>query len=149
MKFQKQIALIFIIIFSLGACTRLGSDNSVFSTNITNPFPAPSAVAPKTGIAKTNIIDFIDAGAANKLSKKEIAEATSAQYYALQFGRVGAPRLWQGESGASGRVLVGPYVRVNSLDCRQFTHIVTIKNKAYEKKGTACREADGSWSVVK
>jgi surface antigen len=42
---------------------------------------------------------------------------------------------------------VGPYVRVNLIDCRDFTHTVTVGGQNYARKGTACREADGSWSV--
>ena len=46
-----------------------------------------------------------------------------------------------------GAVTVGPYVRVNLIDCRDFTHTVTIGGQNFVKKGTACREADGSWTV--
>ena len=47
----------------------------------------------------------------------------------------------------SGAVTVGPYVRVNLIDCRDFTHTVTVGGQNYAKKGTACRETDGSWTV--
>jgi hypothetical protein len=79
---------------------------------------------------------------------KERSEAASAQFNALQFGRPGAPRAWQGDRGANGQVLVGPPVNVNSLYCRDFTHSVTAGGQSYSKKGMACRELDGSWGVV-
>jgi len=44
-------------------------------------------------------------------------------------------------------VIVGPYVRVNSIDCRDFTHTVTLAGGTFSKKGTACRDASGVWSV--
>ncbi len=148
---KKQLAFITIIVLSLGACTRLGVDNSgtnqnpsLFGNNLGQASSPPVSVA----IAASDIGDLLDEEAAIKLTNKERSEAASAQFYALQFGRVGAPRVWQGDSGASGRVSVGPYVRVNSLDCRQFTHVVTIKETSYEREGTACREADGSWDIV-
>ena len=50
-------------------------------------------------------------------------------------------------NGQTGAVTVGPYVRVNLIDCRDFTHTVTIAGQNFAKKGTACREADGSWTV--
>ncbi len=146
---KKQLAFITIIVFSLGACTRLGVNNSSTNQNTNIAGNLSGQVASiSAAIGASDIGDFIDAQAAVKLTNKERSEAASAQFYALQFGRVGAPRVWQGDSGASGRVSVGPYVRVNSLDCRQFTHVVTIKELSYEKQGTACREVDGSWDIV-
>ena len=56
-------------------------------------------------------------------------------------------RNWTGDKGQSGSVAVGPYVRVNLIDCRDFTNTVTINGQSYVKKGTACREADGHWTV--
>jgi surface antigen len=95
----------------------------------------------------TDVSSFIDPGALGLLSEKSKAEAAGAQFNALQFGRVGAPRNWQGDGGQAGAVTVGPYVRVNLIDCRDFTHTVTIAGQNYVRKGTACREADGSWTV--
>lgn len=95
----------------------------------------------------TDVASFIDPGALGQLSAKSKEQAAGAQFNALQFGRVGAPRNWVGDSGQSGAVTVGPYVRVNLIDCRDFTHTVTIAGQNFVKKGTACREADGSWTV--
>jgi surface antigen len=95
----------------------------------------------------TDVSSFIDPGALGQLSEKSKAQAAGAQFNALQFGRVGAPRNWVGDSGQSGAVTVGPYVRVNLIDCRDFTHTVTVGGQNFVKKGTACREADGSWTV--
>ena len=95
----------------------------------------------------TDVSAFIDPGALGLLSEKSKTEAAGAQFNALQFGRVGGPRNWVGDNGQAGAVTVGPYVRVNLIDCRDFTHTVTIAGQNYIKKGTACREADGSWTV--
>jgi surface antigen len=107
----------------------------------------PVLVATASTAAMTDVAAYIDPTALGKLSAKDKAEASSAQFNALTFGRPGAPRAWAGDSGATGNVLVGPYVRVNNIDCRDFTHTVTIAGLPYAKKGTACREADGSWTV--
>jgi surface antigen len=95
----------------------------------------------------TDVSAFVDPGALGQMSEKSRAQAAGAQFNALQFGRVGAPRNWVGDSGQTGAVTVGPYVRVNLIDCRDFTHTVTIAGQNFVKKGTACREADGSWTV--
>jgi len=146
---KKYLALAIISLLALAGCARL--DATRFNTGPQAPAAGPVAaptVSTADAISATNIQTFINASAAAKLSSKEQAEAASAQYYALQFGRPGAPRSWQGDTGASGSVSVGPYVRVNSLDCRDFSHVVTISGTEYTRKGTACREADGTWDAV-
>lgn len=90
---------------------------------------------------------FVDSAALNLMTAKDSSEANSAQFYALQFGRPGAPRQWAGDKGTTGSVAVGPYVRVNNLDCRDFTHTVKIAGTDYIRKGTACREQNGNWKV--
>ena len=97
--------------------------------------------------AMTDVTAYLDASIISRLSEKEKAEAASAQFNALTFGRPGAPRAWSGDRGASGEVTVGPYVRVNNIDCRDFTHTVTVGGAPYAKKGTACKDVNGDWSV--
>lgn len=96
----------------------------------------------------TDVTAFVDPAALRLLSDRERTEAASAQFNALQFGRTGAPRAWSGDRGANGQVLVGPPVNVNSLYCRDFTHVVAVSGQTFTKKGMACRETDGRWGVV-
>lgn len=113
--------------------------------------PATSAAVTTPGsaqVAMTDVTSYLEASVIGRLSAKEQSEAASAQFNALTFGRPGAPRAWAGDKGASGQVVVGPYVRVNNIDCRDFTHTVTIGGTPFAKKGTACREADGTWKVA-
>lgn len=90
---------------------------------------------------------FVDGAALPSLNPTARSAATDAQFYALQYGRPGAPRSWNA-GGASGQVSVGPYVRVNNLDCREFSHRVTVGGTTTTRSGTACREVDGAWNVV-
>jgi surface antigen len=99
-------------------------------------------------LSMTDVSAFIDPAALAIMSAKERTEATSAQFYALDVGRVGAPRNWQGDTGSTGVVTVGPYVTVNNIACRNFTHTVTIEGKAYSREGQACREPSGRWAAV-
>ena len=128
---------------------------------VTNIATAPLTTAPadqmvlqapaqtiSTAAATTDASALVDPAAYALLSAKSKAEVSGAQFNALQFGRVGAPRNWTGDNVQSGNVMVGPYVRVNLIDCREFTNTVTIGGQSYVKKGTACREADGHWSVT-
>ena len=145
-------------VISLAGCATFGSSSTDLAPGSTLPQPNTALQtttlqpAPATQIASaqamTDITAFIDPAAVGLLSAKEKNEASSAQFNALQFGRPGAPRSWQGDRGASGQVMVGPFVQVNSINCREFTHTVTVSGNTYSRKGTACRELDGSWSVA-
>ncbi|MEO5806038.1 hypothetical protein [Devosia sp.] len=113
---------------------------------LSGPTPAQTTLA---ALQTTNVSSgFIDPGAASLMSAADNSAANSAQFYALQFGRPGAPRAWTGGKGTTGAVTVGPYVRVNNLDCRDFTHTVRINGQEFTRKGTACREQTGNWTVV-
>ncbi len=132
----------------LTGCARLDSlGPSAFAPTTETP-QTTASVTPTEQFASSTILLFLDPDAVEKMSGKEKAEAASAQYYALQFGRPGAPREWQGDVSASGEVTVGPFVRVNELDCRDFSHLVKIGDAEYPRSGTACREAGGEWAVV-
>jgi surface antigen len=110
--------------------------------------PTTTAAAQPGSIGLASVAAFVDPAAVRLMTGKDQSEASSAQFNALTFGRPGAPRNWAGDKGTSGSVVVGPYVRVNNIDCRDFTHTVTIGGTPYAKKGTACRETDGTWSVA-
>ena len=115
---------------------------------MTQPLVATPAQTTQQALLTTSVANgFVDAGALALMTANDSAQANSAQFYALQFGRPGAPRAWAGDKGTTGSVAVGPYVRVNNLDCRDFTHTVKIGGKEYAKKGTACREQNGNWAV--
>jgi len=110
--------------------------------------PTPAQTTQQALMTTSVSQGFVDTAALNLMSAKDSSEANTAQFYALQFGRPGAPRQWTGDRGTTGSVAVGPYVRVNNLDCRDFTHTVKINGQEYAKKGTACREQNGNWAVV-
>jgi surface antigen len=122
-----------------------GPGNTAATTTAALPTPQQQLT---TAQSMTDVTAFIDAAALRLLSERERTEAASAQFNALQFGRTGAPRPWSGDSGASGQVVVGPPVNVNSLYCRDFTHVVAVGGQSFTRKGMACREPDGRWGVV-
>jgi surface antigen len=108
--------------------------------------PAPSQVA-TAGVENLDITGFTDPAGLKLMTDTDKSQASSAQYYALQFGRVGAARTWAGDQSVTGQISVGPFVKVNNTDCRDFTNIVNAGARSYTKRGTACRGADGTWTV--
>ncbi|ODT79706.1 RT0821/Lpp0805 family surface protein [Devosia sp.] len=153
---MNRIALIAtpLLAITLAACSSTGSNQIVqapvaSAPAISRPLVPTPAQTTQQALLTTSVSNgFVDPAALALMTAKDSAEANSAQFYALQFGRPGAPRNWAGDKGTTGSVAVGPYVRVNNLDCRDFTHTVKANGQDYVKKGTACREQNGNWTVV-
>src|SRR5690606_30399553 len=143
-----------LLVLTLAACSNTGTSQLAQAPVATAPavtrplVPTPAQTTQQALLTTSVANGFVDPAALAIMSAKDSAEANSAQFYALQFGRPGAPRNWSGDKGTSGSVAVGPYVRVNNLDCRDFTHTVKANGQDYVKKGTACREQNGNWTVV-
>ena len=139
-----RLGLSVLLLVSVAAC----------SSTRTAYTGAPMALAPEPAkvtadaLQATDVAQFVDARVLSTMSDKDRAEAASAQFYALQFGRPGAPRRWQGDTGISGKVSVGPYIRVNARDCRDFTHEVDTSTGAFTRSGMACRLEGGIWETI-
>ena len=150
-------AMTLFALLLLAGCASSGTQVSDLGPTLNRPNPDAAVTqsaalpAPSQQIASaqamTDVASFLDPAVLPLLSDKDRTEASSAQFNALQFGRAGAPRSWQGDRGATGQVVVGPPVPVNNLYCRTFTHSVKVGTQDYSKRGMACREADGRWTV--
>ena len=142
-----------LLALTLAACASTGPTQVATAPVIAppvmqQPLVASPAQTTQQALLTTSVANgFVDSGALALMTANDSAQANSAQFYALQFGRPGAPRAWTGDKGTSGSVAVGPYVKVNQIDCRDFTHTVKIGGKDFVKKGTACREQNGNWAV--
>ena len=153
---MNRLTLLALPLFALAlaGCSSTGTTRSVQAPVqaqpvVVQPMVPTSAQTVQTARLTTSIANgFVDPAALALMTAKDSSEANSAQFYALQFGRPGAPRQWAGDKGTTGSVAVGPYVRVNNLDCRDFTHTVKLNGADYVRKGTACREQNGNWNVV-
>jgi len=139
----KLRVLLLLPAFALAACATSPTVSSIaLDPNATvSPTDPTMLTAPAqttaSAAAMTDASAFVDPTAYGQLSSKSRTEIANAQFNALQFGRVGAPRNWVGDNGQSGNVTVGPYVRVNLIDCRDFTNTVVVGAPSYAKKGTA------------
>lgn len=111
------------------------------------PLSTAATATQPASVAMSDVGAFLDGSISGQLTAKDKSEASSAQFNALTFGRPGAPRTWTGDKGVTGSVTVGPFVRVNNIDCRDFTHTVTVGGTPYAKKGTACKDIGGNWTV--
>jgi len=75
--------------------------------------------------------------------------AYQAQIDALEQSAPGAPVGWLNpSSGRYGNIVTGPVYLQRGLHCRGYTHTVYIDAKPQISRGTACRNADGTWTAI-
>lgn len=92
---------------------------------------------------------FIGSRIGAALDDDDKRRAYAAQIQALESGPSGAPVAWRNpDSGRYGNVVPGPAYQTNGGSCRQYTHTVYIDAKPQIERGTACRNADGTWSTA-
>lgn len=75
--------------------------------------------------------------------------ALQAEYQALEYTPAGQKVGW-GKTGnrLAGEVVASQPYRVGSQNCRQYTHTVLDAGSQLASRGTACRNADGSWTPL-
>jgi surface antigen len=143
-----------VILLLLAGCTssaprQVSSGPIVTQPLVQQPATLPPREQTQMAMAMTDVSAFLDPAAMRLIGEGARTQATAAQFNALEYGRPGAPRDWQGGDGtSSGRVTVGPDLNVNNLRCRNFTHTVTVSGKAYVRAGQACREPAAGWMVT-
>ncbi len=83
------------------------------------------------------------------LTEEDRKIALQAEYEALEYGRAGQPTRWDNRRAAmAATIKVGQIYQVNRLDCREYTHTVSIGGRNRVVHGTACRQPDGVWRVL-
>lgn len=85
------------------------------------------------------------------LDKADRLEAERAQYETLERRRSGERGTWYNpDTGHSGWTEAKPaYKNDKDQYCREFTQTVEIGGKKETAYGTACRQPDGAWKIVK
>lgn len=114
-----------------------------------------SAAATSAGAADSGkIIAAMSGGLINGsigagLSQSEKRNALQAEYKALEYTASGQPVGWKGDQPSHyGQVIAAQPYRVGSQDCRQYAQTVYAGGAGATARGTACRNADGSWSLL-
>jgi surface antigen len=75
--------------------------------------------------------------------------AYAAQVQALESGPSGGAVPWRNpDSGRYGSVVPGRAYQANGLQCRPYTHTIYINGTPQVARGNACRNPDGTWTVV-
>jgi surface antigen len=75
-------------------------------------------------------------------------KASATQQTALENNRTGVSSRWDNpDNGHAGTVTPTRTYEWKGRNCRDYEHQVVIDGKSETVKGTACRQADGSWRV--
>jgi surface antigen len=114
--------------------------------------PATSTTAATGPAAPETIISAMDGGLIGGsvgagLSGSDRQSALQAEYRALEHTPAGKAVDWKGSNGSGAVTAAQPY-RVGSQDCRQYTQTVVTGGQSRSARGTACRNADGSWTPL-
>jgi len=130
---------------ALCGCSTLGSGGGPSTSS-------PAAAGPTGPAAPETIISAMDGGLiggsiGQGLSQGDRRTALQAEYRALEYTPGGKAVDWQG-SGVTGSVTAAQPYRVGSQDCRQYTQTVNAGGQSRSARGTACRNADGSWTPL-
>lgn len=83
------------------------------------------------------------------LNTKDRQLAVNAEYKALEYGKANEVSQWLSSvDTTSGKVTAAQPYRVGSQDCRQYTHEIVLSGATRLARGTACRNNNGSWSLL-
>ncbi|WP_338531120.1 RT0821/Lpp0805 family surface protein [Nitratireductor thuwali] len=116
--------------------------------------PEPNALTQPDAAGQQPISGIVGAGLlmsglGDDLSRSEKIAALAAEYKALETGMAGEAVTWRDEkSGRAGTVIAAQPYRVGSQDCRPFTHMIEDNGQSRSVRGTACRNQDGSWTLL-
>jgi surface antigen len=127
--------------------TRIGSAAGALAGTITGDDGGSGKVAAAI-IAEMNgglVGGQVGAG----MDERDRRIALEAEYRALEHTQSGQPVTWKSDrSGLYGTVVAAQPYRVGSQDCRQYSHTVFASGQSRNARGTACRNADGSWTPL-
>lgn len=140
--FMKAKISLILLPLLLAGCQTTGFGGSVSP----KAGPLPGTTSPNPGITGGGLIGG-KLGAA--LDRGDRTAGFEAEYKALEYSSGGELVIWAGKTGVSGGKVVAaqPY-RVGSQDCRQYSHELTLSGAVTSARGTACRNGDGTWSLL-
>lgn len=131
---KQSVVAIVVAVLALSGCSVTGRGQTVA--------PAVGPLGMTSGLAGYSI--------GKSLSSADRRLALQAEYKALEHTPSGRPVSWKtsGSSAVSGDVVAAQPYRVGSQDCRQYSHTVFDGGATQTARGTACRNADGSWTPL-
>lgn len=93
---------------------------------------------------------FIGGEAGKSLDRADRLYLQQTQQSALETSATGQVAQWQNpESGNRGEIRpIQTFQQSDGTYCREFEQTIWVENQSETARGTACRQADGSWRIV-
>lgn len=141
---MKAIITLLSCALVLGGCASSGSRGS----SLVGSFAGTSSAGRNAGTAAIGNGLIGGAGGA-ALAAGDRRLALEAEYQALEYTPANRPVSWTGTNGGiAGEVVAYQPYRVGSQDCRQYAHTIIVDGQRQTMRGAACRNEDGSWSLL-
>lgn len=147
---MKYSAMAIAMSVALGGCMQGTSGKAELTPN-QYARSAPQGLADssrkglETGISGGGLVGGAMGADLSRIARREALEA---EYRALENTPPGEPVTWQAPSGSQGTVRAAQPYSVGSQNCRQYTHRLEAGGATQEARGTACRNPDGSWTLL-
>jgi surface antigen len=146
--------LLLVTALALGGCdltSKSGASEgpaSAFSGNGSASGSGDRAAA-STALTNAELSRLIGTKIGAALDDDDRRFAYEAQIKALESGSPGAPVPWRNPaSGRYGNIVPGPAYDRKGVQCRGYSHSVTIGAQLEIARGTACRGPDGIWTAI-
>ena len=93
---------------------------------------------------------FLGSELGKSLDEVDRQKANQTQQSVLENNKDGATSNWNNpNTGNSGQVTpTRTYQVASGENCREYEHEITVDGRREVVKGTACRQADGSWRII-
>lgn len=143
---KYRVVLVFAML-ALAGCSTTGLGSN--STGVATGGAASNDTRLGTTVISAMGGGLVSGSIGAGLTEREKRSGLEAEYKALEYTTSGQPVAWKGDQADHyGEVIAAQPYRVGSQDCRQYKHTVVSAGPAQTARGTACRNADGSWTPL-
>jgi len=116
------------------------------------PANSPSATAPKSATEHGSILGaFAAGGLAKSLEPGDLRLAEKTAQHAFETAKSGQNVTWKNPDNGHGGTITPTrtYETPQGGYCREYAQTVTVAEQQETAYGTACRQGDGTWKMVK
>ena len=150
----KKLASVAILGFFLAACAQTGPKTAVGAATgaAAGGLIGAAAGGGAEGIVAGVLLGGLLGGAVgNALDQRDREYMRQSHYQSMETYRDGESSTWRNpNSGHYGSVTpTRTYQAPSGQYCREFQQTVTVQGQTENAYGTACRQPDGSWQVVR
>lgn len=110
--------------------------------------PAADAAQAVRAAAKVKDGGILPSSVSRVLDADAQKASLDAEFQALEFGNPGAAVAWTSGKTRGAVTAATPY-QVGKQNCRAYTHTIFLTAAPETARGTACRNADGTWSPLR